>query len=120
MEITPTGFDTASLTHVDRAHAALNAAYNALAVDRDATTLPRDVGLAQRYVREAHDALTGSDGPSDASAASRAVLPRLEHALQLLDALGTSHDPRNVAPLLDEIGLAMDHVESALAAVGWD
>lgn len=109
-----------SMWNVERAHAALNAAYNSLADDTGRVPLVTDIGLAQQYVREARTELAGHDGPTDASVAARAVLPRIEHALQLLDALGMSRDPRNVAPLLDELGGAMDHVEAALAAVGWD
>lgn len=105
-----------TLASVERAHAALNAAYNALTVD----SRPSDVGLAQRYVREARTELTGHDGPADATAAARAVLPKLEHALQLLEALGASRDPLHVGPLLDDLGSAMDHVEAVLASVGWE
>jgi hypothetical protein len=48
------------------------------------------------------------------------VLPRLDHALALLDALELAPDVAHVQPLLDELGIAMDHVETLLAAVGWD
>jgi len=106
--------------NVENAHAAVNAAYNALALDRTPAALPANAKLARQYVAEAHQELAGHDGLSDANDAARAVLPRLEHALALLDALGIAPDPINVAPLLDELGVAMDHMEAALAAVGWE
>jgi hypothetical protein len=108
---------------IERAHASLNAAYNAIATDRLPETLVRDCGLARDYVTEARQELqpaSGHDGPDGALAAARAVLPRLERALQLLDELQTTHDVEHVAPLLDELGIAMDHVEQALGSVGWD
>jgi hypothetical protein len=122
MQIDPLSADhTPPMANLDRAHASLNAAYNAIALDRDTDPLQHDVKLAHFYVREAMSELTsGHGGPSDAGAAARFVLPRLEHALQLLDGLGATADPTNIAPLLDELGQAMDHVETALAAVGWD
>ncbi len=116
----PVGVDMA---HVEQAHAALNAAYNAVAVDRRPATLVRDTNLARGYVHEARIALTpttGHDGRDEAAKAARAVLPRLERALQMLDVLAATRDPLHVEPLLDELGIAMDHVEAALAAVGWD
>ncbi len=115
--------ETVNMQGVERAHGALNAAYNALAVDRDVDPLLPDVRLARGYVTEAQRELTptaGHDGADDALAAARAVLPRLEHALQLLDELAVTQDAVHVTPLLDELGIAMDHVEQALAAVGWD
>ncbi len=111
------------MAHIEAAHASVNAAFNALAMDRTTAALPRDVKLARGYVGEARLALTelaGHDGQDDAAAAARAVLPRLDRAMAILDELGQSHDPRLVQPLLDELGIAMDHAEAALGAVGWD
>jgi hypothetical protein len=113
----------AGLATIERAHGAMNAAYNALAGDRDAGMLPTDVRLAHDYISEARselDVFAGHDAPDDAKASARAVLPRLQHALLLLDALSITPDPEHIAPLLDEIGFAMDHVESAMAGAGWD
>lgn len=95
---------------------AMNAAYNAMAA-------APNLELARGYVREAREAVravTGTEARDDAAAAARAVLPRIDHATQLLDGLGVNPDPVHVAPLLDELGLAMDHIEQALAAVGWE
>ena len=99
--------ETVNMGGFERAHGAMNAAYNALALDRDKDALDPDVRLARGYLQEAHTELTpiaGHDGADAALVAARAVLPRLEHAMKLLD----------------ELGIAMDHVEEALAAVGWD
>ena len=115
--------ETVNMGGFERAHGALNAAYNALAVDRDKDPIAPDVRLARGYVTEAQRELapaTGHDGAEDALAAARAVLPRLDRALQLLDELAVTQDIMHVTPLLDELGIAMDHVEQALAAVGWD
>ena len=112
-----------SMGNVERAHSAMNAAYNTLAVDTTRDTIPENVNLARGYLSEARGELVpgaGHEGPCEAAVAARAVLPRIERAFQLLDALGASRDPHHVAPLLDEIGIAMDHVEAALAAIGWD
>jgi hypothetical protein len=108
---------------VERAHGAINAAYNALATDGEQTRVPQDARLARDYVEEACTELRpagGHDGADAATAAARAVLPRLERALQLLEELMVAPDTAHVAPLLDELGIAMDHVEQALAAVGHD
>lgn len=109
---------------LEEAHAGLNAAYNALAVDLLEERLAADAALARDYVAEARAALAGGlagQRPAgEAAAAARAVLPRLERALMLLDRLCAAPDPLHVAPVLDELGLAMDHVERALGAVGWD
>ena len=124
MNITPIDPTTnVSMGDVSRAHESLNAAYAAIATDRVPDRLPEDVVLARGYVREATQAIAtagGNDGLTDAMHASRAVLPRLERALMLLDALGMTPDPAHVATLLDEIGTAMTHVEEVLAGAGWD
>ena len=115
--------DRTGLGRLEAARDSMNAAYNALALDRQTDPLTRDVALARGYMCEARDAvapLGGSDGLDDATFAARGVLPRLEHALQLLDAMGVAPDPLHVAPLLDELGFAMDHVEQALAGAGWE
>jgi hypothetical protein len=115
--------EAVNMGRVERAHASLNAAYNAIATDRVPETLVRDCGFARDYLAEAHRELqpgSGHDGPDGAAAAARSVLPRLERALQLLDELQTTSDVQHVAPLLDELGIAMDHVEQVLGAVGWD
>lgn len=111
------------MARIEQVHATLNAAYNAIAMDRETDPVARDVVLARGYVSEARATLVpagGSDGQEDAAVAARTVLPRLDRALQLLDELEVSKDPAHVAPLLDELGIAMDHVEQALAAVGWE
>lgn len=128
MQIQPLSRPRHEIAFVEKAHAAINAAFNALAADEAPRELQSSVLLARGYVGEARTALAtvptdggaGHDGPDDASAAARAVLPRLDHALVLLEALGVAPDPANVAPLLDELGLAMDHVEETLVAAGWD
>jgi hypothetical protein len=105
-----------SMGHVERAHAATNSAYNALS---DAS----DLTLARSYVTEARGELAplaGHDGPDDAGAAARAVLPRLDRALTLLDSIGAARDQQHLVPLLDQLGQAMDSLESVLAGVGWD
>ncbi|MCB0880048.1 MAG: hypothetical protein KDC46_13840 [Thermoleophilia bacterium] len=115
--------ETVNMGGFERAHGAMNAAYNALALDRDKDALDPDVRLARGYLQEAHTELTpiaGHDGADAALVAARAVLPRLEHAMKLLDELAVTKDALHVTPLLDELGIAMDHVEEALAAVGWD
>jgi hypothetical protein len=115
--------EAVTMAGVERAHGALNAAFNALATEGETTRMPHDVRLAKGYVQEAVTELhpaAGHDGADAALAAARAVLPRLERALQLLDELMVTTDPAHLAPLLDEIGIAMDHVEQALAAVGRD
>ena len=112
-----------SMWNIDRAHDSINAAYNAIAVDRRPATLVHDVGLARGYLHEARAEVApaaGHDGPDDATRAARAVLPRLDHALVLLDALEAFPDAQHIEPLLNELWIAMDHVEDALAAVGWD
>ena len=114
---------TRGLAGLQAAHGSMNAAYNALAMDRDKDPIGQDIDLARGYVREATQAIAtagGNDGLTDAMHASRAVLPRLERALMLLDALGMTPDPAHVATLLDEIGTAMTHVEEVLAGAGWD
>lgn len=113
------------MAYIEAAHASVNAAFNAIAVDRApaAPPAPKDVDLARDYVTEARQAiigLAGHDGPDDAALAARAVLPRLDRAMAILDELGQSRDPLLVQPLLDELGIAMDHAEAALGAVGWD
>ena len=112
-----------SLADVERAHASLNAAYSAIATDRIPQTLAQDARLARGYVHEARAHLhagTGHAAADGARVAARAVLPRLEHALRLLELLATTRDQAHVDPLLDELGAAMDHVEAALAGAGWD
>lgn len=112
-----------SMANVGRAHSAMNAAYNALAVDRRPETLVADAQLARDYVDEARAELTpgaGHEASDDARAAARAVLPRLDHALALLAALQVAPDPLRVTPLLDELGVAMDRVEAAMTGAGWD
>jgi len=113
-----------SMGDVSRAHESLNAAYAAIATDRVPDRLPEDVVLARGYVREARGFLTvgagGQAGRDAARVAARDVLPRLDHALMLLDLLDTTRDQQHVDPLLDEIGAAMDRVESVLAGAGWD
>src|SRR5438128_156221 len=98
-----------ALGGLERAHAAINAAYGAIA-DDEAAARPcdEDIRLTRDYLGEARGELaaSGHDGPDDAKAAARSVLPRLDHALALLDALDASRDPLQVAPLLDELGLA--------------
>lgn len=114
--------EAVTMAGVERAHASLNAAFNAIAMDRDVDPIAPDVELARGYIAEARGFLQpggGHDGHDDAATAARAVLPRLERALQLLDELAVAGDPVHVTPLLDELGIAMDHVETALAAVGW-
>ncbi len=112
------------MAYIEAAHASVNAAFNAIAMDRtSAPPTAKDVELARDYVTEARQAivdLAGHDGPDDAALAARAVMPRLDRAMAILDELGQSHDPRLVQPLLDELGIAMDHAEAALGAVGWD
>ncbi len=108
---------------IERVQGSLNAAYNALALDRDTDALVPDVRLARDYVNEARGELdpgAGHDGADAAATAARFVLPRLDHALKLLDELEVTADPAHVAPLLDELGIAMDHVEQALAGAGID
>jgi len=113
-----------TMANVARAHEAMNAAYNALALDRDTDSLVNDVELARTYVSQAKTELgapgAGHEALDAARVAARAVLPRLDHALVLLNALAVTPDPLHVAPLLDELGIAMDHVETALAGAGWD
>ncbi|MCW2921348.1 MAG: hypothetical protein JWL76_1222 [Thermoleophilia bacterium] len=112
-----------SLGDVARAHESLNAAYSAIAADRIPQTLAQDARLARGYVHEARAHLytgAGHSGTDAARAAARAVLPRLDHALRLLDLLATTRDQTHVQPLLDELGAAMDRVESVLAGAGWD
>ncbi len=112
-----------SMADVERAHASLNAAYAAIAADRIPQTLVRDAGLARGYVHEARTHLhvgAGHAAADEARAAARAVLPRLDHALRLLELLTTTSDQTHVDLLLDELGTAMDHVETALAGAGWD
>lgn len=112
-----------SMADVERAHASLNAAYSAIAADRIPQTLARDADLARGYVHEARTHLhagTGHAATEGARAAARAVLPRLDHALHLIDLLATTRDQSHIDLLLDELGTAMDHVETALAGAGWD
>lgn len=112
-----------SMANIGRAHSAMNAAYNALAVDRRPETLVQDAQLARDYVAEARTELepgAGHEAADDARAAARAVLPRLDHALALLAALQVAPDPMRVTPLLDELGVAMDRVEAAMSGAGWD
>lgn len=119
MDIEP--ITAVTLSRVETAHGSINAAYNALALDRTRDPLDADVKLARGYLNDARTHLTpgeGHDGQDDALAAARAVMPRLDRAMQLLDELEVSKDPAHVAPLLDELGIAMDHVEQTLAAVG--
>lgn len=118
MQIEPTTQNAAApLWNLERARDAMNAAYNALSVDAPIA------GVATSYVHEARReivATAGHEAPDGARAAARAVLPRLDHALTLLATLATATDPMHVTPLLDELGFAMDHVETVLAGAGWD
>jgi hypothetical protein len=113
-----------TMAHVERAHSSLNAAYNAVtAHDQPVPSGPGVIQLAREYVDEARRELHLDDGHAGndvARTAARAVLPRLERALQLLGRLEVERDAAHLTPLLDEIGAAMDHVEEALVAVGWD
>ena len=115
---------TVGLGHLESARDAMNAAYNAIALNRGTVgELAAGVPLAREYVSEARDTVAAAEGHEavdDAHRAAREVLPRLEHAVQLLDALGIQPDPEHVTPLLDEIGIAMDRVEAVLAGAGWD
>ena len=110
--------------NVERAHSALNGAYNALALGRDEDRPgPPDVGDARDWLAAVHEELTplaGHDGPDDATAAARAILPRLDRIRTLLEGLGTGATAAHVDAVLQEIGVAMDHAEEALAAVGWE
>ena len=110
------------MAHIERAHASINAAYDAIALDRETDDLATDVPMARRYLTQARTELEpmGHEALDDASRAARAMLPRLDHALALLEALGTANDPDHVRPFLDELGIAMDQAEAALAGVGWD
>lgn len=117
--------DAASGRHakLETAHGALNAAYNALAVDVRADTLRSDVALARGYVTEAQQALAGlaADAPGAAAAATaRDVHPALERTIMLLDSLDGAAGAGDLASLLDVIGAAMDRIERSLAAAGWD
>lgn len=125
MNISPISETTGpSIGDVSRAHESLNAAYAAIATDRVPEKIPTDVSLARGYVHEARGFLTngagGQAGRDAARAAARDVLPRLDHALQLLDLLAASRDQQHVDPLLDALGAAMDRVEAVLAGAGWD
>lgn len=107
--------------HWQTMHASLNAAYNAIAVDRQPDAVEQDVELARGYVNEAFVAgrqLLGHDGLDDAHASAQHVLPRLEQALHLLEQLGANKDAAHVTPLLEQLGVAMDLVEQVLAGVG--
>lgn len=108
---------------VERAHSSMNAAFGALTSRSGVPVATHDVTLARAYVGDAHASIAivaGTDGPHDAAIAAREMLPRLERAIAILDQLGQAHDHRLVQPLLDELGIAMDHAEAALAAVGWE
>lgn len=112
-----------TLRGVEATHSALNAAFNALALDRESDDLSTDTALARGYVSEARTYLVaghGNDGQDDALTAARFILPRLDRALQLLDELEVTKDAMHITPLLDEIGIAMDHVEQTLTAAGYD
>jgi hypothetical protein len=114
----------AGMGNIERAHSALNGAYNALALGRAAgrATAPAIID-ARDWLAEVHEQLTplaGHDGPDDAAAAARAILPRLDRMRALLEGLGATDDAAHVDALLQEIGVAMDHAEAALAAVGWE
>lgn len=114
---------TVTMGDVARAHESLNAAFVAIAADRIPQTVAQDALLARGYVHEARAHLyagTGHAASDAARAAARAVLPRLDHALRLLDLLATTRDETHIQPLLDELGTAMDRVERALAGAGWD
>ena len=112
-----------SLGAIERARDSMNAAYNAIAVDRVDDTLARDTGTATGYLHEARTHLqtcVAHAASTDARAAARAALPRLDHALQLLATLAVAPDPDHLTPLLSELGTAMDHIEAVLAGAGWD
>lgn len=123
MNIDPIQPTTLTMADVERAHASLNAAYAAIVTDRVPQKLAQDARLARGYVHEARAHLHAGNGhaaPDSARAAARAVLPRLDHALRLLELLATTRDQAHIDPLIDELGAAMDHVEEALAGAGWD
>ncbi len=65
--------------------------------------------------------LTGHDGPGDAMIAAREVLPQVQRAQQLLQALeGHEVTVADLQPLLDHLGAAMDRIEQVLGAAGYD
>lgn len=106
-----------TMGNVERAHGALNAAWNAISPGQPRLDLARD------YLAEASEALAvggGHDGPEDALVAARLMLPRVTRASRLLDELGVAPTPVQLQAVLDEVGVAMEHAEEALGAVGWD
>lgn len=75
-------------------------------------------------VRAAHKALTdvtGHDALADAALAAREVLPHVERATQVLEALeGHTIAMVDLKPLLADLGAAMDRIEQLLGAAGFD
>lgn len=93
-------------------HAALNAAYNALAVDRSVETLRRDARLACEYLAEARAAI---EAIGTSGSRLSAAVPGMTRASMLLS---VEPDELRVAEALAQIGSAMDEVERALAEAG--
>lgn len=81
--------------------------------------LVRQLKLVTQARTRVEDVL-GHDATADALAAAHAVLPRVTRATELLHTLQQPTAAADLAPLLDDLGAAMDQIEAMLAAAGFD
>jgi hypothetical protein len=112
----------AALAGLADANEWINDAYNAmteyrLAPSSAATTRARE---SLCFATRGLDRLAQHLGVDESAQAARLVLPRIERAQQLLARLEVAPDERHLVPLLNEFDAAMDHLEAALGAAGWD
>ena len=124
MMVTPTTEldPRAALAGLAEANECINDAYNAmteyrLAPSNAATTRARE---SLTFASRGLDRLAQHLAVDESVQAARLVLPRIERAQQLLERLELAPDEAHLVPLLTEFDAAMDRLESALGAAGWD
>lgn len=110
------------LYQLEAAHGLLNAAYGAIATTQPGIVTPAwndQIALIQKAQLNVQGVLAG-DARADAVRAAREVLPHITRAAEVLAAIHRPVTPAELQPLLDDMGAAMDHIETLLGAVDWE
>jgi hypothetical protein len=111
---------------LETAHTHLNALYGDMTEAMAGTGAPTVGKFAEQLqqiitVQNALYDVSGHDGIGDAAIAARDLLPGIQRAAQLLEALeGRPVTAADIQPLLTDVGAAMDRIEKLLGAVGFD